>query len=307
MRAARALASPPVTPTVQVRPMSSRDEYAVTGLLMSREAADRRAALSEHKALRVFTGGEIELVAEGSRSVVGYAHVAHHAARAPFRSHWACEVVVDPDAPDGVAIAADLIGGALGAVPHGEEVTVWAWRRDEVTAARQIGMREIRALHEMRRSLPIEERAPLPHGIVVSTFRPGRDEAAWLEANNAAFASHRENGALDIDNLRRRMERPWFDPRGFLLAWAGNDLVGSCWTKLYEGGLGEIYIISVVPTFQGRGLGTSLVEEGLHDLAERQGATEAMLYVDAADLAAVEFYRNLEFEVAFTTREFAPR
>jgi mycothiol synthase len=203
------------------------------------------------------------------------------------------------------AIAAELLDAAASAVDQVDEITLWAWRPGDVAAARARRMREIRALHEMRRDLPIAEREPLPAGVHVRPFRRGRDEAAWLAANNAAFAKHRENGALDMENLATRIGQPWFDPEGFLLAWAGDELVGSCWTKLHAGGVGEIYIISVVPGEQRRGLGTSLVEAGLHDLADRQGAHEAMLYVDASDVRAVDFYRNLGFNVAFTTREFA--
>lgn len=279
----------------------------MAALLARREHADDRSPLSEHKAIRLFDGSAVELVAHTAAGVAGYAHVAHHPAAPPASGHWSVELVVDPEAPDEKAIATELLDAAAASVDRIDEFTLWAWRRPDVAAARERRMHEIRALHEMRRDLPIAEREPLPAGIEVRPFRVGRDERAWLAANNAAFAKHRENGALDMDNIATRMRQPWFDPEGFLLAWRGHELVGSCWTKLHAGRIGEIYIIGVVPDEQGHGLGTSLVEAGLHDLADRQGARAAILYVDASDVRAVDFYRDLGFAVAFTTREFAER
>ena len=85
------------------------------------------------------------------------------------------------------------------------------------------------------------------------------------------------------------------DPSGFLIAWDGDELVGSCWTKVHGGGVGEIYVIGVSPPHQGRGLGRALVLAGLDYLAAVKGCTEGMLYVDAVIvLASVVVFRNLE-------------
>ena len=276
------------------------DHAAVAAVLAARAAADGRPALSEHKAARLFRGSEVEFVAEG-RVITGYAHAAHHNAARPELAHWAVEVVVDPACRDGTAIAADLISAARDTLPEAARLTVWAWRPDDVTAAHALDLREVRALYEMHRLLPISDGVSVPEGVEIRRFRPGVDEQAWLGANNAAFADHPENGALDLENLRLRLLQPWFDPEGFLLAWRGERLIGSCWTKLHPGRVGEIYIIGVVPGYQGGGLGTALVRAGLVDLAERQNAREAMLYVDAAAVQAVAFYRAFGFRVAFTT------
>ena len=61
--------------------------------------------------------------------------------------------------------------------------------------------------------VPVEE---VPQGAVLRNFEPHRDEAAWLEQNNAAFANHPEQGAWRQHDLDERTEEPWFDPSGFL-------------------------------------------------------------------------------------------
>jgi mycothiol synthase len=279
------------------------DHAAVAAVLAARAAADGRPALSEHKAARLFRGSEVELVNE-RRVITGYAHAAHHNAARPELAHWALEVVVDPACHDATAIGVDLISAARDTLPETARLTVWAWRGDDVAAAHALGLREVRVLYEMHRLLPIGDGVSVPEGVEIRRFRPGVDERAWLAANNAAFADHPENGALDLENLSLRLRQPWFDPKGFLLAWKRDRLIGSCWTKLHPRRVGEIYIIGVVPGYQGVGLGTALVRAGLKDLAERQDAREAMLYVDAAAVEAVAFYKAFGFRVAFTTREF---
>lgn len=214
-------------------------------------------------------------------------------------------MAVDPASRDPVGVAVALVTAARDHLGGRTPLTVWAWRQGDLAAVATLALPEVRALYEMRRPLPVADGVPSADGVVLRRFRPGVDESAWLAANNAAFADHRENGALDLDNLAVRLRQTWFDPEGFLLAWQGSTLVGSCWTKLHPGGLGEIYIIGVIPSHQGHGLGAALVQAGLHDLAHRQGATEAMLYVDAAAVRAVSFYVTLGFQVVFTTREYA--
>ena len=128
-------------------------------------------------------------------------------------------------------------------------------------------------------------------------FRPGTDEKAWLEVNNRAFAGHPEQGGWDLEALSEREAEPWFDPAGFLCAWEGDRLVGSCWTKCHTDVrpvLGEIYVISVDPEDHHRGLGRALTVAGLDWLAGN-GVGTAMLYVDAANTGALAMYGSLGF------------
>ena len=73
--------------------------------------------------------------------------------------------------------------------------------------------------------------------------------------------------------------------------------------ELPSRGLGEIYVVAVHPDFSGKGLGRQLTLAGLDYLAHR-GLTEAMLYVDAANLPAVKLYVELGFAVDHIDRAY---
>ena len=74
-------------------------------------------------------------------------------------------------------------------------------------------------------------------------------------------------------------------------------MTGFCWTKIHrdaDATLGEIYAVGVNPSVASRGVGRRLVIDGLRHLASA-GATTAMLYVDADNVAAMKVYSDLGF------------
>ena len=180
-------------------------------------------------------------------------------------------------------------------------VVLWILEPDERDdeAAARAGFRHQRDLLQQRAALPLAEAPAWPPGVEVRTFVPGQDDAAWLTLNNRAFANHPEQGGWVEATLERRMSEPWFDPKGFLLAFDADGLAGFCWTKVHaatdaDPELGEIFVIGVDPSRQGSGLGKALVVAGLSYLADR-GIRTGMLFVDGDNVAALRLYASLGF------------
>lgn len=176
----------------------------------------------------------------------------------------------------------------------GESRVVEWWTRDD--HGTRCGGEIVRSLHLMKVNLPVPV-VPVPDGISIRTFDPERDAEAWLEQNNLAFADHPEQGAWRRADLEIRVREPWFDPSGFLLFEEAGNIVASCWTKVHElspDRFGEIYVISVHPSHQGRGLGRVAVTQGLHVLRQK-GVTRGALFVDASNTNAVSLYERLGF------------
>jgi mycothiol synthase len=133
----------------------------------------------------------------------------------------------------------------------------------------------------------------LPPGVTIRSWRD-TDAAAVVAVNGAAFAHHPEQGAMDEDNLARRMAEPWFDPAGLLIAEDESGVLGFHWTKQHDAQHGEVYVVGVAPAAQGRGLGRQLTLAGLHHLAGL-GVDEVLLYVESDNAPAVAVYSRLGF------------
>ncbi|MGV9955919.1 mycothiol synthase [Streptomyces cellulosae] len=268
---------------------------AVLALLDEAARADGQQAVSEQGRLQL-RGGEREgvqhLLLSVGEELVGYAQLEDTDPVEPP----AAELVVHP------AYRGQGHGRALGTAllaASGKRLRVWAHggRSAARHLAQVLGLTLFRELRQMRRPLAnLDLPDPvLPEGVTVRTFEPGRDDAAWLALNAAAFAHHPEQGSLTQRDLDDRKAEPWFDPAGFFLAEREGRLVGFHWTKVHaEEGLGEVYVLGVAPDAQGGGLGKALTTIGLRHLAER-GLPTAMLYVDADNKAAVSVYERLGF------------
>ncbi|MGJ9404657.1 mycothiol synthase [Arthrobacter sp. KK5.5] len=216
------------------------------------------------------------------------------------------EVVVHPEyRNDGIGAA---LLSVVGAQTDLARLHAWSHGNHEAAArlAEENGFVPVRELWRMRLTHREGlESAKAPDGVTVRPFVPGRDEEAWLAANAAAFADHAEQGAMKRSDLDARMSEDWFDPEGFLLAVDAEDrILGFHWTKRHPAvvnprtgnhqGIGEVYVVGVVPAAQGTGLGKALTLAGIEHLHTR-GLEAVMLYVDADNTAAVELYRKLGF------------
>ncbi|MFC5928286.1 mycothiol synthase [Cryobacterium melibiosiphilum] len=215
------------------------------------------------------------------------------------------DLVVHPDhRRQGVATALlnvvldDANGGGLNAVST-------AWAHGDHPGARALADRyqfdAARTLLQLRLGLGDAPEAPPSEvgpteapGPAIEAFRPGRDDADWVELNALVFADHPEQGSMTLSDLADRQHEPWFEAGDFLVVRdALGRLVGYNWLKV-EADLGEIYVIGVHPDAAGQGLGRTLMQAGLARLRER-GCRTAALYVEADSLGPVHLYRSLGF------------
>ncbi|MFJ3642788.1 mycothiol synthase [Streptomyces sp. NPDC090108] len=267
----------------------------VLGLLAEAARVDGQQPVSEQGRLQLRGGtraGVSHLLLHVGGELVGYAQLEDtDPVEAP-----AAELVVHPahrGRGHGRALGSALLAAS------GKRLRVWAHGGHPAARhlAQVLGLTLFRELRQMRRSLDdLDLPEPvLPAGVTVRAFVPGKDDAAWLAVNAAAFAHHPEQGSLTQRDLDDRKAEQWFDPAGFFLAELRGELIGFHWTKEHaEEGLGEVYVLGVLPGRQGGGLGKALTAIGLRHLAGQRLPT-AMLYVDADNKAAVSVYERLGF------------
>jgi len=326
----------PTPGRVTVSPGLEPDAVAeVTALVEAASEADDVGPLSEHVMLHLRHGGDdadrhlLLLVPAGAaaggraEAIAGYAHLDP----TDLVEGASAELVVHPEhrghgygrllVAETLRVADDLAGRAGG----GARLRLWAHgdRPAARALAASMGFEEVRRLLQLRRSLtdplpPVD----LPPGVLLRTFRPGRDDDAWLALNALAFADHPEQGKWTAQDLQARMAESWFDAEGFLVAELpaqGGRMVGFHWTKVHGGDghaadagavagggaaahghdpIGEVYVVGVDPAAQGGGLGRALTLAGLHRL-RAQGLRQAMLYVEADNAPALAVYQRLGF------------
>ena len=167
---------------------------------------------------------------------------------------------------------------------HNGEISLWI---DNPTPATDSDLQQLkftfeRDLFRMDCELPLETNTR----IETRSFRPGQDEEEWCTINNKAFSWHREQSGWTVEMVCERQSEDWFDPEGF---------------RIYETHVGEVYVIAVDPKCHGQGLGRALTLAGYQHL-HSTGITKGMLYVDAANIAAVTLYKDIGLTVGLVRR-----
>lgn len=185
-------------------------------------------------------------------------------------------------------------------------VQLWQHRLNPIPLDRLGFYEERRLTHRQRPSEGLPPVPPLPTGITVRTFEDD-DLDAFVKVNNAAFTHHPDQGGWNVETARQRLSQPWVRRDAIYLAFdtTTNQLLGFHWTKAHQDpdgtAMGEVYVIGIDPSAQGRGLGRLLLMHGLHAL-KANGAQALDLWVDEADLPAVALYESLDFQVISQSR-----
>jgi mycothiol synthase len=208
------------------------------------------------------------------------------------------ELVVDPDAR-GRGIGTALLDRVLDSA-HGD---LLLWAHGDHPAARTLAashnLTAVRELLHMRADLSdTASSTGTPSTSTASSditpFRVEQDDDEWVALNARAFEHHAEQGSVTRTDLTELTGEAWFNADDFLLLRdASTRIVGYCWLKI-EGAAGEFYVVGIDPDRQGEGFGRRLTVAGLARLRER-GVTDAHLYVEGDNLAAVSLYQSLGF------------
>ncbi len=273
--------------------LSAAEQAEIRALISAATEADGVAPVGDQVLRELGHDRTRHLVATDGAELTGYLNLAPAGDDDPAMA----ELVVAPQARRR-GIGAELAGAGL--AEGGAGTRIWAHGNLEPAQAlaASLGLKAVRELLQMRR--PLTDLPPLrtAEGVQIRTYAGPQDDAEILRVNNAAFSWHPEQGGWTEREIAERRDEPWFDPEGLFEAFDENTgaLLGFHWTKTHSGDLGEVYVVGVDPSAQGRGLGSVLTLVGLQHLAERSLST-VLLYVEADNSAAVATYRNLGFDV----------
>ena len=264
---------------------SEFDKVAPVGDQVLRELANQR------------TDHLLSLSAEGGEKVVGYLNLSAGNDDGPGMA----ELVVHPQARRR-GIGAAMIRAALSKTDGKNHFWAHGTLEPAQATASALRLTPVRELVQMRRPLRDIAEPVASDGVQIRTYAGTADDAELLRVNNAAFVTHPEQGGWTAADLAERRAESWFDPEGLFLAFdeQTNTLLGFHWTKVHpdKAGLGEVYVVGVDPSAQGRGLGGLLTAVGIAHLEQRladAAQPTVMLYVESENTAALRTYRRLGF------------
>jgi mycothiol synthase len=297
---------------LHLQKLTSTQQEAVLKLIADTTVFDNTPPIAEHILLHLRHGGDkadSHLLVEKEGEVIGYAHLD----QTDLVAGPSVELVVDPKFR-GAGVGKQLLSKAIEIC--GKELRLWVHGDQPAANAltTSFGFEKIRTVLQMSRALTNIQQLPdlgkdVGKDIVIRSFLPGIDSDAWLSLNNKVFKEHPEQGNWQLTDLNIRINEEWFDEQGFFLAELDKKIIGSTWTKIHgshthqhEGeieshahpAIGEIYITAVDQEYSGRGIGKVLTITALNYL-KYQGLSDAMLYVDFDNKAALNLYQSLGF------------
>jgi mycothiol synthase len=298
---------------LHLQKLTNTQQEAVLKLIADTTAFDNTPPIAEHILLHLRHGGDkadSHLLVEQENQIIGYAHLD----QTDLVAGPSVELVVDPKFR-GAGVSKQLLSKTIAIC--GKKLRLWVHGdQPAVNAlATSFGFEKIRTVLQMSKPLTNIQQLPkvgkkeVDQDIVIRSFLPGIDSDAWLSLNNKVFKEHPEQGNWQLADLNIRLSEEWFDEQGFFLAEINNKIIGSTWTKIHgshahkhEGeieshahpAVGEIYITAVDQEYSGCGIGKVLTITALNYL-KYQGLSDAMLYVDFDNKAALNLYQSLGF------------
>jgi mycothiol synthase len=290
--------------------LSDTQQSLVLDLINRTTNHDGTPPIAEHILLHLRYGGDkadSHLLVEKDNQVIGYAHLD----QTDLVAGPSVELVVDPSYR-GAGVGKELLSETIKIC--GKTLRLWVHGETEVAhnLAASFNFEKIRTVLQMSKSLT--DIQPLPvidNEIIIRSFLPGIDSDDWLELNNKVFRDHPEQGGWQLSDLNHRLSEEWFDEKGFFIVEKNKQVIASTWTKVHgehshdhdgkashaHPAIGEIYITAVDPAYTGLGIGKALTITALNYL-KYQGLTDAMLYVDFDNKAALNLYDSLGFKLS---------
>jgi mycothiol synthase len=288
--------------------LSDTQQSLVLDLINRTTNHDGTPPIAEHILLHLRYGGDkadSHLLVEKDNQVIGYAHLD----QTDLVAGPSVELVVDPSYR-GAGVGKALLSEAIKIC--GKTLRLWVHGEAEVAhnLAASFNFEKIRTVMQMSKSLTdIQPLPALDYEMIIRSFLPGIDSDAWLELNNKVFKDHPEQGGWQLSDLNHRLSEEWFDEKGFFIVEKNKQVIASTWTKVHgehshdhdgeashaHPAIGEIYITAVDSEYTGLGIGKALTITALNYL-KYQGLTDAMLYVDFDNKAALSLYGSLGFK-----------
>jgi len=290
--------------------LSDTQQSLVLDLINRTTNHDGAPPIAEHILLHLRYGGDkadSHLLVEKDNQVIGYAHLD----QTDLVAGPSVELVVDPTYR-GAGVGTVLLSEAINIC--GKSLRLWVHGEQEAahSLAASFNFEKIRTVLQMSKSLTDIQQLPvIDKEIIIRSFLPGIDSDAWLELNNKVFKDHPEQGGWQLSDLNHRLSEEWFNEKGFFIVEKNKQVIASTWTKVHgahshdhdgeashaHSAIGEIYITAVDPAHTGLGIGKALTITALNYL-KYQGLTDAMLYVDFDNKAALNLYDSLGFKLS---------
>ena len=137
----------------------------------------------------------------------------------------------------------------------------------------------------------------------VESFKRNKDESRYLDLNNQIFKGHPDQSDWDLSKLLAKMGEGWFRPdRLIFMKKDGRDL-GFFWLKEHQligERVCEIFVIGIIPSLQGEGLGKKILTLALKQMIS-DGYSQAWVYTDESNERALKLYRSFGFEIDLVT------